>query len=141
MKDYFNKLENFRYNTTLSIITIAFVFTLDLLTPLGFAVWILYLLPLLMNPYKNLSKPRIFSTALSITALLWFCYFNDAPGITPIIDFINRLLMTFAIWVTTYIQIQRANTHRRILLTERKKSEEALRQSEERFRVAQEVSP
>lgn len=97
-----------RYNTALSILTIAFVFLLDLLTPLGFAVWIFYLIPLVITPYKNIKEGQILLTSAVISALIWTSYFLDKPGIAPFVAFTNRVIMPLILWVISFVQMQRA---------------------------------
>ena len=70
---------------------LAGVFILDLMTPLGFAVWILYLLPLLLAFRGN--EP---TAPVVVGALVWVAlatgYYLGADGINPEIAGINRLM-------------------------------------------------
>lgn len=136
MNDFFPKLEDFRHKTILNFLLIAFVFTLDLLTPLGYAVWILYLIPLIAAPYKTAVSQKVYLPAALITVLIWTAYFADAPGISRFMGFVNRSAMTLILWAVTLIQLQRAAAFRKLA-----RSDEELRKSEERFRIAQEISP
>ena len=75
------------------------VFVLDLMTPLGIAIWILYVLPVGLTRWSPF-EPLTASVAGACTALMIFGYFNSSPGIDPEIAFINRLLGILMLWVT-----------------------------------------
>lgn len=70
---------------------LAGVFILDLMTPLGFAVWILYLLPLLLAFRDNEPAAPVFVGAV-VWGALATGYYLGADGINPQIAGINRLM-------------------------------------------------
>src|SRR5690606_10108512 len=73
------------------------VFVIDLLTPLGIAVWILYFLPIALTVLGR--DPRAPMIAASISTLLMlFTVVTDAPGIAPSIGYFNRLVGIVVIW-------------------------------------------
>ena len=58
------------------------VFIGDLLTPLGVAIWILYVVPLGMTLFdRNPMQP--INVALVITVLMVITVFTDQPGLRP----------------------------------------------------------
>lgn len=137
MRDYYNKLEDFWQKTAFSFFVIAVIFILDSLTPRGFATWILYMVPISIVPYKTIDKTRIYLISSIITVLIWSGFYIKSPGtIAPQAALINRGFFTVVLCIITYVQVQRSKAHKNLL-----KSEEELRRSEERFRIAQEVSP
>ncbi|HEX2964095.1 MAG TPA: ATP-binding protein [Ignavibacteriales bacterium] len=130
MKDFWRK-------SAVSFLIIIPVFILDTLTPRGFGIWILYMIPISMHTYKTSDRAHTYIISSAITVLIWSGYYIKAPGtIAPQLALTNRVFITLALWIITYVQIQRSGAHKELL-----KSEEELRKSEERFRIAQEVSP
>jgi hypothetical protein len=67
------------------------VFVLDLLTPLGIAIWILYILPLGVTRWSSF-RPLTAAGAGACTPLIILGYYLSPPGIEPEISLINRLL-------------------------------------------------
>ena len=78
------------------------VFVLDLMTPLGFAIWILYILPILLTRWSSF-RFLTASVAGACTALIIFGYFNSPPGIDPEIALLNRLLGILMLWTTALL--------------------------------------
>ncbi|MGE5681115.1 MAG: PAS domain-containing protein [Bacillota bacterium] len=137
MTDYFNKLEAFWQNTVFSFLAIAVIFIFDSLTPLGFAAWILYMIPVSVMPYKKIDRTRIYIVSSIITILIWSGFYLKPPGtIAPQIALANRTFITLVLWVITYVQIQRSNTHKNL-----SKSKEELRKNEEQLRLLAEGMP
>jgi hypothetical protein len=75
------------------------VFVLDLLTPLGIAIWILYILPVGLTRWSPF-RPLTACAAGACTALIMIGYFLSPPGIAPEIAVINRLLGVSMLWIT-----------------------------------------
>jgi PAS domain S-box-containing protein len=98
------------------------VFVIDLLTPLGTGEWVLYLLPLLLASRSARKSQLIYlslaSTAFIILGLLW-----SPAGVPSNLAIMSRFLGTFVLWVTTVLVVQRRGV------------EQALRDSEESFRL------
>lgn len=135
MKDIISKIEESRFGTLISSLAVSFVFALDLYSPPGLAVWLLYLIPLLLLPYKTVRKSDVSLIAIIITFLLWLCYFLNAPGAAPSLSLLNRSIMTLITWIVVYLQVLRISSHQNLL-----DSQLQLKKSEERFRLVQEHS-
>ena len=75
------------------------VFVLDLMTPLGIAVWMLYVLPVGLTRWSPF-RPLTACAAGASTALIIVGYFSSHPGIDPQIAVINRLLGISMFWIT-----------------------------------------
>ena len=84
------------------------VFVLDLLTPLGIAIWILYILPLGLTRWSSF-RPLTASVAGACTPLLILGYFYSPPGIEPETAFINRLLGISMLWIAAFfLRVEKA---------------------------------
>ncbi len=111
--------------TVVYVLTIAItagVFILDLLTPIGYAVWLGYLLPLIIASWK-LQRWFIYTLASVCTAFIALGFINSLLSIkpeiallNPEIAILNRFLAVFTLWVAT------------ILLAERKLAEEQIQE-------------
>lgn len=77
----------------------ALVFVLDLLTPLGVAMWALYVLPLGLTRWSPLG-PLTFIVAGACTALIVLGYLYAPPGASPDVAISNRLLGVLMVWIT-----------------------------------------
>jgi hypothetical protein len=75
------------------------VFVLDLMTPLGIAIWILYIVPVGLTRWSSF-RSLTASVTGACTALIIVGYFNSPPGIDPEIAVINRLLGILMLWMT-----------------------------------------
>jgi len=70
----------------------------DYYTPLGIAVWIIYLIPVVLSLF--VWRPRVpLIVGAAVTALMILTYFTDAPGVNPMIARINRGLGIATIWI------------------------------------------
>jgi PAS domain S-box-containing protein len=111
--------------TVVYVLTIAItagVFIFDLLTPVGYAVWLGYLLPLIIASWK-LQRWFIYTLASVCTAFiaLGFIYSfivikSEIALFNPKMALLNRFLAVFTLWVAT------------ILLAERKLAEEQIQE-------------
>ena len=113
------------------VFSIAVIFFLDILTPLGLIVGILYFIPLFFTVYLKWKDAPSLITIISILLIFagFFLSPRDFPGITILFAFINRLFLSFmmiigAFFISSYTQIQ-----------------EDLRMNEERYRSLSEWSP
>ena len=78
------------------------IFTLDVLTPLGAAIWALYALPIVLAYW--LARPRmIFLITLLATILILLGFFLSPPGATPLLGLLNRCLGSGFIWFATAV--------------------------------------
>ena len=75
--------------TAVIIALTAIVFVLDLMTPLGIAIWALYILPLGFTRWSSLGPLR-FIVAGVCTALIILGYLYSPPGASPEVAVINR---------------------------------------------------
>jgi len=81
------------------------VFLIDLLTPLGYVEWILYLLPIglaLFQPRTTLP----YALATVATAMIAIGYFTSAPGVDPQLAVINRTLGVVLTWTLAFVAHQ-----------------------------------
>lgn len=92
----------------LTAVLIVSVFVLDLTLPLGWAVWLLYVLPLLLA-FRFTGRRHLYLVASASTALMVGAYLFDAPKNIPheIIVF-NRALGIFVLWVTAFFLTESA---------------------------------
>lgn len=118
MANFLKKPGNLKHNIILSYFAIAVVFVSDLFTPLGYAVWILYLVPLHIAPYKIMSKLHIYLFVTLCSILIWAGYYFSAPGIPTKIALFNRTLMTIFYWVITYGQVQKSKALKKLARSE-----------------------
>ncbi|HEY1172042.1 MAG TPA: response regulator [Verrucomicrobiae bacterium] len=87
----------------------------DYFTALGIAVWIFYLLPLVLTLF--LWRPQVpYMVAAIATTLLGLSLLTDEPGISKNVAMLNRAFGLLTIWVTAII----GNQFIRIRLTVRK---------------------
>jgi PAS domain S-box-containing protein len=93
----------------LIVTLIAGVFVLDLLTPRGWAIWLLYILPLLIAFKFNRTGYLVpIAAAATVLIALHFYYFPpDFPVETALI---NWTLGTIVLWGLTLLLIQRGRT-------------------------------
>ena len=73
------------------------IFVSDLLIPLGWAVWILYLIPLLLTfalPWPKF--PLVFACMCTALVMIGFQY--SPPGIAPSVAFFNRAMGIGVMW-------------------------------------------
>jgi signal transduction histidine kinase/CheY-like chemotaxis protein len=80
----------------------ALVFILDLMTPLGVAVWILYVIPLGLtlfgrNPNIPVSAAAFCTLAMALTLL------TDAPGLTRTFAIVNRVCGVAVVWTVALL--------------------------------------
>lgn len=74
------------------------VFIGDLFTQLGVAIWIFYLLPVVLTLFVwRVSAPLI--TALVVTLFMLIGFLFSSPGISPEIARVNRGLGVFTVWM------------------------------------------
>ena len=79
----------------------AIVFTLDLMSPLGIAVWTLYVLPLGLTRWSTL-QPLTFMVAGACTVLIVLGYLYSPPGVSQDFAISNRILGVLMVWITAF---------------------------------------
>ena len=107
-------------------VLLAGIFALDVLTPLGYAEWILYLLPILLTSFF---LPRYTLKVMALSTLLIVVGFLFSPeGVSTTAAMFNRGLGIVVLLLTG------------VLLRDRGKLEEALRGEEERYQLLLETT-
>jgi diguanylate cyclase (GGDEF)-like protein/PAS domain S-box-containing protein len=115
------------------------IFILDLLAPLGYAVWVIYLFPLfLASPLLKRHHLLLFSAAA--TTLLLIGLFFSPPGIDRPADVFNRLLGIVSLWTAALLILRRRKMDaslqhvRENLEKQVEERTRELKESEERYR-------
>jgi|GEM_PF-2672366 len=88
----------------LTVIIIALtvvVFVLDLMTPLGIAIWALDVLPLGLSRWF-LFRQLTWVVAGTWTVLIILGYFYSSPGASCDVAVIHRLLGVFMVWIAPF---------------------------------------
>jgi hypothetical protein len=80
---------------------IGMVFVLDLLTPLGIAIWALYVLPLGFTRWSAVGH-LVFIVAGACTALIILGYVYAPPGASLEVGIVNRMLGVLMVWITVF---------------------------------------
>ena len=91
-------------NHALTVVIIALtvvVFVLDVMTPLGIAIWALYALPLGLTRWSSLG-PLTFVLAGVCTTLIVLGYFYSPAGTSFDVAVINRSLGVLMVWITAF---------------------------------------
>jgi PAS domain S-box-containing protein len=74
------------------------IFVLDLLTPVGIALSILYVIPLLLTVFRSKEHESFYFCGLA-TGLLWVGLFLKPPGSSILYGVLNRTLGTSVLWI------------------------------------------
>ena len=112
--------------SALLLLLTTFVFAGDFLTPLGVAVWILYIIPLgLTMRGRNPAMPLIVAGVA--TAFMIVTLFTDEPGITPWVAQVNRACGAVVIWVIALL------SHRLIVTRNAASAEDWIKSNESRL--------
>jgi PAS domain S-box-containing protein len=82
---------------TIPLLTIG-IFAVDLLTPVGIAVSILYVVPLLLTVFRSKEQESLYFCGLA-TSLLWLGLFLKPPGSSLLYGVLNRTLGTVVLWI------------------------------------------
>src|ERR1700690_2306476 len=100
---------------------IACIFILDIITPVGFAAWLFYLLPILLIS-KTAKRNHIFVVTTICTVLMFIGLMFSPPGVEFHYGLINCLMGTAVFWLTATFYLNHL------------KVKESLRESESLFR-------
>lgn len=91
---------------SLVIVAIASIFAIDLRLPLGIAVWLLYIPPLLLSLWKLRPAATFFFTS-ACSALILLAYFNITTWENdPQLALLNRFLAIGMLWLTVYFGLR-----------------------------------
>jgi PAS domain S-box-containing protein len=82
---------------TIPLLTIG-IFVVDVLTPVGIAVSILYVIPLLLTVFRSKDQESLYFCGLA-TSLLWLGLFLKPPGSSLLYGVLNRTLGTVVLWI------------------------------------------
>src|SRR5262249_44826860 len=124
------------------------VFLIDLLTPLGVEVWVLYL-PVILAPVWFTNTRQVAVTAGACTVLVVVGSFLSPPALPPWSDVLNRGMGLLAIWLTAFagmtitrnsMRLGQALTNWQREAIQHQQAREALARSEERMRLAVQVA-
>jgi PAS domain S-box-containing protein len=119
------------------------VLLLDLVTPLGIAVWVLYLAVLLLS--VRLGNRATLLTASGCSALIAVGMFLCPPGIPLGWELANRIMGLAVVWLTTVLALNERKRARHLAeanaalereVSQRRQAEATLRDSEKRLRLA-----
>jgi len=110
------------------VISTILIFYADIITPLGFAVWILYFIPLVLTLYLQWRFAPIVAAGFFVL-LLAISYFVSPRDISELFALINRLFVSAMLIGTA------------ILITRYKQSIEDLQKSERKYRYLTDWSP
>ena len=87
--------------TAVIVALIGIVFVLDLMTPLGMAIWALYILPLGLTRW-SVFEPLTFIIAGTCTVLIVLGYLFSPPGPYSEIAIVNRGLGLLMVWIAAF---------------------------------------
>jgi len=110
------------------VISTILIIYADIITPLGFAVWILYFIPLVLTIYLQWRFAPIVAAGFFVL-LLAISYFVSPRDISELFALINRLFVSAMLIGTA------------ILITRYKQSLEDLQKSERKYRYLTDWSP
>jgi PAS domain S-box-containing protein len=104
------------------------LFLFDWYKPTDIAVWLFYLIPLLFTAYVA-PRPISYLLLLICTLLIGLGYVASTPQGNPNVAVLNRLIGVTVLWLAI------------VILLERKRAEDDLRESKEQYQDLVELSP
>ena len=81
------------------------IFILDSLTPLGVAVWVLYVVPTMLTYWSARPRSVLFVT-VAVTVLMFVGHLLSPPGVAPGLALLNRCLGAGMLWFITAILVK-----------------------------------
>jgi hypothetical protein len=87
--------------TVVILALIVIVFVLDLLTPLGIVIWVLYVIPLGLTSWSAVKRLLPISAGVC-SVLILLGYFYSPPGVSFEYAVINRSLGIAMLWVVVF---------------------------------------
>lgn len=114
-------------DTAIVVLTLA-VFAVDWVTPLGYAVWLIYLVPLLLTAStRRPGRPLVLAAVCSL--LLWIGFMVSPAGIGLSLAIFNRTIGVLVLWLVA------------IILRRRTLAEAALRETHDRLEKTTATTP
>ncbi|MBS4027423.1 MAG: PAS domain S-box protein [Ignavibacteriales bacterium] len=109
----------------LALAIIIFIFVVDILTPLGIAEWLFYLIPIVYL-HRFSSNKNVITLAVICTVFIIAGYFLSSPGISLYYAAINRMMGTTILWLEVFIlvRLNRKEVERRQEFEKRQHAEE-----------------
>jgi hypothetical protein len=92
-----------------SLILLGGIFLLDLLTPVSFPVWLLYLLPLFFIPTAATRRYPMVLAGIC-TALIFAAYWLSSDDSGEVSTLVHRVVVVAAIWVAVILRGRRSMT-------------------------------
>lgn len=110
------------------LVSLMIIVIVDISTPLGFSVWILYFIPLFLTLYWEVRNGPFYVTGI-IIALIAASFFLSPQDISPLYAFLNRVFFSCMLIASAF------------LIWHHKKSGEDLKKNEKNYRILTEWSP
>jgi len=110
------------------LVCLMIIFFVDISTPLGFSVWILYFIPLFLALYLEVRNGPFYVTGI-IIVLIAVSFFLSPQDISPLYAFLNRVFFSCMLIASA------------ILMGNYQGSGEALKRNEKNYRILTEWSP
>ena len=110
------------------LVSLMIIVIVDISTPLGFSVWILYFIPLFLTLYLGGRNGPFYVTGI-IIVLIAASFFLSPQDISPLYALLNRVFFSGMLIASAF------------LIWNHKKSEENLKKNEKNYRILTEWSP
>ena len=112
----------------ISVLISVVFFIFDIFKPINVAVWLFYLIPLLFTSYAA-TRGKSYLLLLICTLLIVLGYVWTSARVRPDVEILNRFIGITVLWLTI------------VILLARKRAEDNLHASNERYRGLVELSP
>jgi len=117
------------------------IFILDFMTPLGWAVWLLYLIPLTLMLQSPSMRDVYYFTAVVTVLMCVGWWASPAGGLDPMQAFFNRLMGMGVMWVFTWMMVRQKRVRSKLGEAEEARSQaETLREAAVRAQELAEAS-
>lgn len=134
-----NKIILFEASTVL-ILTVG-IFILDFMAPMGWAVWLLYLIPLTLMLQSPSARDVYYFAAVATILIVAGWWVSPPGGLDPMQALINRLMGVAVIWVFTWLMVRQKQAQGRLVQVETARSQaETLREAAIKARELAEAS-